>query len=202
MFSGIVETTSDVLQAKSAPSLVRISVRSPPLFDDLSPGDSISCDGVCLTVETVDPVQIQFALAAETLQITGWTKDSLLRHRFNLERSLRLRDRVHGHIVLGHVDGMAIVRKITDAGEARKFVIEVPVSLTKFIWQKGSVAFNGVSLTVNQITVDGLVEVCLIPETLRRTNLGALKEGDQVTVEVDTQARGLIRFLETVRNSL
>lgn len=202
MFSGIVETTGTVLAVEGTAPLYRISVQRPPSFDDLATGDSISCDGVCLTLEAFDDTQMRFALAAETLQVTGWTDRTLLAREFNLERSLRLQDRIHGHIVSGHVDGMGLVTVVQDSKEVRLLQVQVPVSVKKYVWKKGSIALNGVSLTVNEISSDGIVSVCLVPETLKRTNLKSVVRGTSITVEVDPNARGLIQFLETAKESL
>src|SRR4051812_1007571 len=106
MFSGIVEAQSRILKAEQDQNLVRITVEKPTDFNDLNAGDSIATSGVCLTVERFDEKTIQFALGAETLQVTGWTAEKLKGLQVNLERSLRFGDRVHGHVVSGHVDAV------------------------------------------------------------------------------------------------
>ena len=138
-----------------------------------------------------------FALGAETLKITGWTEAQLQQASLNLERSLRMGDRIHGHMVAGHVDGVGTVHHIEDLGGSTQIDIRVSPELAKFFWKKGSWAVNGVSLTINDVSRDGLVSSCLIPETLNRTNLNAVKVGDRVNLEVDTMARGLIALLES-----
>jgi riboflavin synthase len=195
MFSGIVEAQGVVLAAWQERDLVRIDVQKPSEFNDLSIGDSVCTNGVCLTIEAFDAAKMTFALGAETLRITGWTVESLQSRTLNLERSLRINDRNHGHMVSGHVDDTGCVESVRELGGSIELVIRVPVSLQRYFWKKGSWAVSGVSLTIN--SVDGqLVSSCLIPETLKRTNLGALGAGDVVNLEVDTMARGLMNFLE------
>lgn len=199
MFSGIVEAQSQVVSTSSQPGLVRIAVRKPEQFNDIKTGDSIAVNGICLTVEKFDESKIEFALAAETLRVTGWSESSLKSSNLNLERSLRMGDRVHGHFVSGHVDAMGKVQARREVGASLELDINFPQTLKPYIWKKGSWAINGVSLTVNEVR-ENSASVCLIPETLERTNLSKLREGDLVTIEVDPMARGLIHVLET-RNS-
>ncbi len=176
--------------------VLRINVAKPTHFDDLKIGDSIACNGVCLTLEAFDNRHMQFALAAETLQVTQWTANHLMRSDLNLERSLALGARIHGHLVAGHVDAMGEVVRIKDQEESRFMSVALPESLWPLVWKKGSLTINGVSLTVNNLE-QGVVDVWLIPETLARTNLGAAKVGDAVTLEVDMMARALMRYMET-----
>lgn len=196
MFSGIVETQSSVLSAWRDRDLVFIEVQKPTEFNDLKVGDSVATSGVCLTVESFTDESIRFALGAETLKITGWSEKSLPGMLVNLERSLRLGDRIHGHMVSGHVDGVGKVTLVQDLGGSVQVDVQAPESILRYVWKKGSWAINGVSLTINEVQGQ-TVSQCLIPETLRRTNLGALKTGDQVNLEVDMMARGLVSFLET-----
>ena len=210
MFSGVVEAKAPIVRAEEIleGKLTRIWVEKPHEFDDLKIGDSVANDGVCLTVEAFDEKTIQFALAAETLAITNWKSaiekksgaKALVGRFVNLERSLRLGDRIHGHLVSGHVDSYSRVVKIEDDGpensRTRIIDIEIPASLRGMVWKKGSWALNGVSLTVNSVE-GGVASHCLIPETLTRTNLGGLKVNDFVNIEVDVFARALAQSVET-----
>lgn len=196
MFSGIVEATTNTTEASQSGSVLKIKVSTPPEFNDLAEGDSIAVNGVCLTVEEWNSETIQFALAAETLQITGWTAESLKTSKLNLERSLRMGDRIHGHLVAGHVDAMGSVLVSEDSDGSWLLKVAYPDLLKPMIWKKGSVTVNGVSLTVNEID-DESFSVCLIPETLKRTNLGDLAPGSKVTLEADTMARAVRRYFET-----
>lgn len=204
MFSGIVEAQARVISAVDAAAegaadsegkLVRIVVERPQEFDDIKTGDSIATNGVCLTVERFDQKTITFALGAETLQITGWSAQSLKDSKVNLERSLKVNDRVHGHMVSGHVDTTGkVVRKI-DLGGSVQLDVQASPEVLRYVWKKGSWAVNGVSLTINSVEA-GVVSHCLIPETLLRTNLGEIEVGAKVNLEVDMMARGLVTFLE------
>ena len=195
MFSGIVETQSRVVAARRDRELVLIDVERPQDFNDIKIGDSIATSGVCLTVEKFDAKTMTFALGAETLKITGWSDKTLNGAQVNLERSLRLGDRIHGHMVSGHVDATGEVVAIEDLGGSTRVDVRAPASLQGYVWKKGSWAINGVSLTINDVQ-DGVVSQTLIPETLRRTNLAKLKVGDRVNLEIDMMARGMVAFLE------
>lgn len=198
MFSGIVETTAQIIRAQTADGVLRVFVERPSEFNDLSIGDSIAVDGVCLTVEAFDSQAIQFALGPETLKVTEWTLDGVKDRVVNLERSLRLGDRIHGHLVTGHVDARAGVLRLEPKGETLTMWIEIPVRLSPLIWPKGSITLNGVSLTVNAVENESL-SVGLIPETLKRTNLGRLKVGDRINLEADNMARGLVHLARQMR---
>jgi riboflavin synthase len=197
LFSGIIEAKSKVLNCRQLPDTLQISIEKPVQFDDLKTGDSIAVNGVCLTLEAQDNREIQFSLAQETLELTGWTPESLQSSgcEVNLERSMKLGDRIHGHIVSGHVESMGQVQQIQPLANTMIMSIKVPEKTLRYLWQKGSVTINGVSLTVNQVDRNE-VSVCLIPETLERTNLGSLKEGDIVTLESDYMAKGLVKLFE------
>ena len=193
MFSGLVEACVPVVRTEvphgaDGAHLLRLSLERPSGFTDLRIGDSIACDGVCLTLENFTEKTLQFALAHETLLVTGWTVDSLRGQRLNLERSLKPSDRNHGHWVTGHVDSRSRVVDVRDASGVRWIKLHVPRSLQGQVWPKGSWAVNGVSLTINNVDPGGL-EHCLIPETMARTNLAELRIGDEVNVEVDPMAR-------------
>lgn len=190
MFAGIVESTSSVVGVRDGAGVLHIDIKKPSDFNDIKIGDSVAVDGVCLTVEEIAPESLKMTLGPETLRVTGWTKDRVLNRVFNLERSLRLNDRIHGHLVTGHVDAMSFVTACDWKGAALDLKIAIPDSLRELIWPKGSIAVNGVSLTINQVS-DGEFSVGLIPETLKKTNLQLLKVGELVTLEADNVARGL-----------
>lgn len=193
MFSGIVETTGTVISSQRVGELVRIHIQRPKSFEDIAIGDSIACNGVCLTVEEFDPDTMRFALGPETLRVTGWSEQSVQNKVMNLERSLRLEDRIHGHLVTGHVDTLGKIVNAEHQNQSLKLTIEFAQEFAPFIWAKGSVAIAGVSLTINQVEGHTFT-VGLIPETLKRTNLGALKVGEQVNLEMDNMARGLVNW--------
>lgn len=195
MFSGIVEAQSKILKQSSADQVVRIDVERPKHFDDIKVGDSISTNGVCLTVEKFDLEKIYFCLGAETLKLLGAGFELWSQFPLNLERSLRLGDRVHGHLVTGHVDSLSKVLKSYADGECWQMQIEVPDRLMGYFWKKGSVCLNGVSLTVNEVqkkTGNNWIEVCLIPETIQKTNLKYYSVGQFLNIETDYLAKAYI----------
>ena len=192
MFTGIVETEGTIRKVVPADAqIIRIEIDRPPSFDDLRVGDSIAVEGVCLTLEQFTESAMRFAVAYETLQVTGWDPAHLEGRHVNLERSLRYGDRIHGHIVTGHVDCIGQVVEVTQDGGSVLISIRVPKESFKYIWKKGSCAINGVSLTVNSV-LDGVLGFCLIPETVKRTSLKHLQAGDNVNVETDWMAKGLV----------
>lgn len=195
MFSGIVESVQPILSAHSQDSIVRIKVQKPQEFNDLHAGDSIAIDGICLTVENFDEKQIGFALAAETLKVLGQTQNSLNGKKVNLERSLRFGDRIHGHLVTGHVDSLGTVTRSEAEGENWFLDVEISEGLMPYVWRKGSITLNGVALTINELEGRKL-SVCLIPETIKRTNLADLKVGSPINVEPDYMAKALLRMRE------
>lgn len=199
MFSGIVESVQPILSIQKGNGLlIRANIQKPTEFNDLKIGDSVATDGVCLTVEQFDDQTVTFALAAETLRVLKWSPENpelLVGRKVNLERSLRFGDRIHGHLVTGHVDSLGLVKKSEGLGENWFLDVEVADSILPFIWKKGSITLNGVSLTVNDVR-GTVVSVGLIPETLKRTNLGLLKVGDALNVEPDYMAKALNRMFE------
>lgn len=179
-------------------NLLRIWVDRPEDFDDIKLGDSIATNGVCLTVEAFSETEIQFAIAAETLLVTGWDEDFFSRYKVNLERSLRFGDRIHGHLVSGHVECMAEVLSSKEEAGSHFIQIELPDAMKNYVWKKASVCINGISLTVNSIDSEKL-EVCLIPETVQRTNLGSLAVGTKICLEPDYMAKALKHWKEMDR---
>lgn len=198
MFSGIVEAQSLIQKVSQVPSGLAVELKKPSNFNDISIGDSIAVDGVCLTVEAFGDQFIEFILAAETLQVTKWKSQDLQGRSVNLERSLVFGNRVHGHLVTGHVDARVSVLERIDEGGSVILWIEIPSLLKRWIWRKGCVSLNGTSLTVNDVIEDRF-SICLIPETLRRTNLANLNQGDELNIETDYLAKSLANSLE--RNS-
>ncbi len=186
MFTGIIAAVGSVREVHPSAGGVRIAIDAGALpLADLKIGDSIAVNGACLTVVSMNGQQLQFDVSRETLACTaGYAQGAAV----NLEKSLRLSDRLDGHLVSGHVDGVGSVAGFDAAGDNRKLVIEAPREIAKYIARKGSVAVNGVSLTVN--TVEGVrFEINLIPHTLAATNLHALTAGTKINIEVDMLAR-------------
>ena len=186
MFSGIVAAVGTVREARRAPGGLRLVVDAGSLgLRDVAIGDSIAVDGACLTVVSRAGRKFGADVSRETLACTtGFPAGA----RVNLEKSLRASDRLDGHLVSGHVDGVGRVASIERSGDNRVVALTAPRALSKYIARKGSIAVNGVSLTVN--AVEGAkFTVNLIPHTLKATNLGLLRAGDKVNLEVDMLAR-------------
>ncbi len=196
MFTGIVTDIGEILSVERA-GVLDVRIGTSYEADNLDIGASVACDGVCLTVTEFgrDP-RTWFAVQAseETLSRTnlsqwepGW--------RINLERSLKVGDEIGGHIVSGHVDGIAVVGDIREEGDSTRMDLDAPAELARFIAPKGSVALNGTSLTVNE--VDGArFDINLIPHTKAVTTWGDAKPGDKVNLEIDTLARYVARLNE------
>jgi riboflavin synthase len=193
MFTGIIEAVGSVREARAATGGLRIAVDTGALdLTDVKLGDSIAVDGVCLTVVALAGKQLEFDVSRETLACAAGFEVGA---QVNLEKSLRLSDRLGGHLVSGHVDGVGTVARFEAAGDNRRLAIEVPREISKYIARKGSVAVNGVSLTVNAVDAT-LFEVNLIPHTLAVTGLHALAAGDRVNIEADLLARYAERLIE------
>jgi len=193
MFTGLIADVGSVtaLERAGAGATLRIRTR---LAHELSEGDSIAVNGVCLTATDVGEGIFQVQAMSETL-----SRSSLgglrAREQVNLELPVRAQDRLGGHVVQGHIDGTGTVRAIREQGFARVLEIEVAPRLGRYLVEKGSVAIDGVSLTVSAL-LEGGFAVSLIPETLRRTNLGGVGEGALVNIEVDILAKHLERLME------
>jgi riboflavin synthase len=200
MFSGIVNGLGEVLDVEEkSEDLRRLRIACDYDPDSIAIGASIACSGICLTVVERGTTNGRpfFAVdtAAETLRLTtagAWRRGT----RINLERSLRLGDELGGHLVSGHVDGIAELVSRDDFLDSAAFAVRVPSGLSRFVAAKGSVALDGVSLTVNE--VEGAVfTVMLIPHTLQVTTFGGLEPGARLNVEIDQLARYVARILET-----
>ncbi len=192
MFTGLIETIGEVERVRQTEAGRELRVRAS--FTDLSSGESIAVNGACLTVRDFGPGWFEAAAVLTTLERTtigDWKQGT----RLNLERALRPGDRLGGHIVQGHVDGVGIVAAREQAGDALLIDVSVPGPIESLFVLQGSVAIDGVSLTVNELKPGGL-QLSLIEYTLRHTTLGDLKEGSRVHVEADVVAKHVRRLLE------
>jgi riboflavin synthase len=192
MFTGIVEELGRIEAIESGDDGARLRIRAA-LASELSEGDSVAVNGACLTATSAENGSFEADVMRETLSVTtlGTLRPA---SAVNLELPLRPTDRLGGHLVQGHVDGTATVTGITEDGFARRIRIEIPEDLRPYVVERGSIAIEGVSLTIAGVE-GGEVEVSLIPETLERTTLGSLQTGSRVNVECDVLARYVHRQL-------
>jgi len=192
MFSGIIRAIGRVTAVKPAGQSTQLTIDADGLdLSDVAIGDSIACNGVCLTVTSLVAKGFTLDVSQESLRVTaGFVAGGAI----NLEKSLRLSDRLGGHLVSGHVDATGIVEEVKPVDANREIIVRFPAELGRYIARKGSIALNGVSLTVNVVTSDSF-SVNLIPHTLAVTNLKDLKRGDRVNLEIDLIARYVERML-------
>ncbi len=202
MFTGLISDVGTLVSVTPRGDLKRLKLASHYPHDGMELGASVAHNGVCMTLVGFGPRAEndgfsswhEVDAAAETLAVTtagAWAPGE----RINLERALRLGDELGGHLVSGHVDGVAILLSRRDFDGMAHFEIEAPKNLARFIAEKGSVALNGTSLTVNKVEKN-IFTILLIPHTLEVTNWGARKAGDRINLEVDTMARYAARLVE------
>jgi riboflavin synthase len=195
VFTGLVEDVGRIAAIHPiAQGGAQLTVATRFAGDDLGHGSSIAVDGACLTVVGREMDTFTSDVSVETLERTtlGRRKPG---DAVNLERPLALGERLGGHLVLGHVDGVGRIRSREPAGDAQRFVVELPRSLMPLVVEKGSLALDGISLTVNEIVGADAVSLMIIPETLRATTWGGRKPGDPVNVEADILGKHVARLL-------
>jgi riboflavin synthase len=202
MFTGIVEELGEVVTLERRGDAARLTIRGS--IRDTSPGESISVNGVCLTVTGITDGTFTADVMGETLDRSGLgalTPGAPV----NLERSVRLADRLGGHLVQGHVDAAGTVISRTPAADWDQVRISLPGKISRYVVEKGSIAVDGISLTVSALSPaaaeQGWFEVCLIPETLKRTTLGAREPGDTVNLEVDVIGKYVERLLSAANGA-
>lgn len=195
MFTGLIEELGTLMRIEPRPAGRRLRVRAPKVAADARVGDSIALNGCCLTVIERDGDGFAVEAVPETLERTTlgeWQEGEPV----NLERALRFDQRLGGHLVQGHVDGVGVVRSVVLEGEGQRITVEIPAALARFVAEKGSLAVDGVSLTVARAH-GSACEIALIPHTLAHTTAGGYGPGRRVNLEVDLIARYLARWLET-----
>ncbi len=192
MFTGLIEELGTVLGVEQVPEGIRLSVATG--FTDLAHGDSVAVDGVCLTAVQLQPGRFTADVSAETLEKT--TLGALAKgHRVNLERPMAMGERLGGHLVLGHVDGVGQIVSREPVGDGFRFLLRLPLALLPLVVSKGSIALDGISLTVNEVR-DPEIALFIIPETLRATTWGQKGPGARVNVETDILGKHVARLLQ------
>ena len=192
MFTGIVQGLGRVAAVERSGDGARVRIETP-LVSELQPGDSIAINGVCLSAVTLENGSFAADAMNETLTRSS-LGDLTTGSEVNLELPLRATDRLGGHVVQGHVDGVGRVASVAEDGFARRLRVQAPPELLRYMIEKGSIAVNGVSLTITDLD-SGSFTVSLIPETLKRTNLGQAGPGDKVNLEVDLLAKYVERLI-------
>lgn len=197
MFTGIVTGIGAVLDAHASAAGLDLRIESP--YSDLEPGESVAVDGACLTVETADGQTFRVHVISTTLGRTGFSEYRRGR-RVNLERALRVGDRLGGHLVQGHVDALGTVDRVIERADSRILDLRVPDDLGRISVPLGSITVDGVSLTVNAKPAPEIIQISLIPFTLQQTTLGERMQGDRVHLEGDTIAKYVASLLESRRD--
>ncbi len=194
MFTGIIEATARVTRIEPRGGDLRFTIAAENFeIADVALGDSIAVSGCCLTVVERNGDSLAFDVSAETLSVTT-LGDLREGDRVNLEKALRLSDRLGGHLVSGHVDGIGTITAIEPDARSQRWTIEAPAALMRYIPVKGSICVDGVSLTVN-VVANAAFEVNLVPHTVAHTTFGVRRAGDRVNLEIDMLARYLERLL-------
>ena len=196
MFSGIIESKGSIKSIEFEKDSARITINAGDLsMDDVGLGDSICVSGACLTVVEFDDTSFSVDVSQETLRLTT-LGDKSEGSEVNLEKALKVSDRLGGHIVTGHVDGIGIVTERDALDDYVKYIVEAPAELSRYIAKKGSICIDGISLTVNEVS-DNRFELMIIPHTLTITTLGQTSVSSKVNLEIDIVARYCERLLDT-----
>jgi riboflavin synthase len=194
MFTGIISELGKVSAITKGESSAIFTINAPLLINEIKLGDSVAVNGVCLTATSITGTSFTADVMVQTLSLTSLSQVSV-GSAVNLELAAQLNARMGGHMVSGHIDGVATVVGLTQGDKWLQLDIKVPENLSKYIVNQGSIALDGVSLTVGEINDANLVTVWLIPETLERTNLAAKQPGELVNVEVDLIAKYVERLI-------
>ena len=197
MFTGIVETVGEVAALEPRGELTRVAIEAPAVVEGVRVGDSVALNGACLTVTAVSGSRLDFQAVKETLDLTS-LGDLGVGSRINVERAMRADGRLDGHIVQGHVDGTGTVRALERHGDDVRLYVDCGPEVSDYLVPKGSVAVDGVSLTVVGARADGF-DVALIPHTLAVTTLGEKRPRDRVNLEADVLGKYVKRYLDRLQ---
>jgi riboflavin synthase len=192
MFTGLVSAVGQVVGRSATEAGLELSIAAP--YPDLELGESIAVDGACLTVQTLAAGEFTVHVISTSLERTGFSTYEPTR-KVNLERALRVGDRLGGHIVQGHVDGLGTVLRVARQDDARLIDVQMPIDVARVTVPLGSITLDGVSLTVNALPGPAVVQVSLIPFTLQHTTLGERRPGDRVHLEADALGKYVAELL-------
>ncbi len=193
MFTGIVRERGNVAAIDGGAAGVRLRVEAPRIAAEVALGDSVAVDGVCLTVVAIDGGKLDFDAVPETLSRTALRRLAA-GDAVNLEPALRAGDAMGGHVMQGHVDGVGRVRSVEPEGDGKRIWVDAPADIVRYCVEKGSIALDGVSLTIAALDDAGFA-VALIPHTLAETTLGSVAPGDEVNLEIDVLAKYVERLM-------
>ena len=195
MFTGLIAELGSITAIEKSDTSAVFTINAPGLISQISVGDSVAVNGVCLTATSIAGTAFTADVMVQTLALTSLSQ-IFVGSPVNLELAAQLNARMGGHMVQGHIDGVATVVGLTPGDKWAQFDIAVPAQLTKYIVNQGSICLDGISLTVGEINdANNVVTVWLIPETLERTNLATLLPGDLINVEVDVLAKYVERLM-------
>lgn len=194
MFTGIIQSTGEIAEIANRGDALTMRIRAPGFFKDSKPGDSVANDGVCLSIENRTSDEAVFCLMHQTVENTSF-KNASVGDLVNLELPVRADSRMGGHFVMGHVDTTVRVLRVIPRETGVEVELELPQELRRYVIRRGSVALDGISLTVAEKS-ESFLRVAIIPETLARTNLKNWKPGTVVNVEVDMLGKYIENYLE------
>lgn len=200
MFTGIVQTQGRIASLEPHESGVRLTVERGGLVGTIAAGDSVCVSGVCLTAVEITPDEVRFDVIVETLQKTK-LGDLTSGQSVNLETAVTPNQPLGGHFMQGHVDGLGTIVGVRDDGVEYRLTVQPPAGLMNCIVSKGSIAIDGVSLTIACVNPDDTFDVALIPETCTRTTLGRFAEGERVNIEADIVSKTVVHWLERTHGS-
>ena len=196
MFTGLIAELGSITSIEKSETSAVFTINAPGLSSEITVGDSVAINGVCLTATSISGTTFNADVMVQTLSLTSLSQ-IIVGSPVNLELAAQLNARMGGHLVQGHVDGVATVVALTPGDKWAKFDITVPEQLSKYIVNQGSICLDGISLTVGEIDdTNNVLTVWLIPETLKNTNLSTLRPGDLINVEVDVLAKYVERLLD------
>ncbi len=197
MFTGIIQGTAEVVEIVEKENFRTHTIRLPQEHvEGLQPGASVAHNGCCLTVVRIEGDLVTFDLMQETLRVTN-LGELTVGDRINFERAARFGDEIGGHQMSGHIIAMAEVTQVVESENNRQVWFRVPPEISKFIFTKGYIGIDGISLTIGDVEGDQF-NVNLIPETLERTNMGERKSGDRINIEVDPQTQAIVETVERI----